>query len=65
MNTNNFWGIMSLVTGLGLIGWGVSYFIFPALLFIIGFMLVSHGLRMRNMPPLNTIVVRILSQMRD
>jgi hypothetical protein len=44
--------------------WGISFFVFPALLVFSGLMLTSYGLRLKNMPPLHILIMQFFNRMR-
>lgn len=55
-DSHKFWNIFFVVLGLGMMAYGIKDFILPAILVLLGYLLVNYGLKRMHKPPLANVV---------
>lgn len=51
-----FWNIFFIILGIGMMAYGIKDFVLPATLVMLGYLLVSYGLRRLQKPPLTEMI---------
>jgi hypothetical protein len=53
---HKFWNIFFVVLGIGMMAYGIKDFVLPAILVLLGYLLVNYGLKRMHKPPLASMV---------